>query len=191
MSDVEDGAGLSAGLSLSEWIVLCLITESPTHGFALVRLTSEAGEVGRVWRLPKPVVYRAVDRLLARGFVVGAGTEPGDSGPPRALVQATPEGHAAVGEWLARPARHVRDVRSELLVKLALLERRGADPAPLLGEQRRVLDRIVDGLEKQQGSSDGFDIVLLTFRLENARAAVAFVDATLGGRAPQYAVTGE
>ncbi|HWD03819.1 MAG TPA: PadR family transcriptional regulator [Amycolatopsis sp.] len=176
-------------LSLSEWIVLCLVAESPTHGFALVRLTSGGGAVGRVWRLPKPVVYRAVDRLIARALVVGAGTEPGDSGPPRALVQTTPQGRAAVGEWLGEPARHVRDVRSELLVKLALLERRGGDPAPLLSGQQRVLNRIVAGLEAQLSGSDGFDRVLLTFRLENARAAVAFVETTLGGRA--LAGTGE
>jgi hypothetical protein len=39
---------------------------------------------------------------------------------------------------LRTPVRHGRDVRSELLIKLALLERAGADPRDLLSEPRRV-----------------------------------------------------
>jgi hypothetical protein len=50
-------------LSLAEWLVLSLICENPMHGFALAALLGPAGEMGRVWRVPKPVVYRALQRL--------------------------------------------------------------------------------------------------------------------------------
>jgi hypothetical protein len=42
-------------------------------------------------------------------------------------------------DWLTRPVEHTRDVRSELLVKLALLDRAGKDPQPLLAAQREQL----------------------------------------------------
>lgn len=41
--------------------------------------------------------------------------------------------------WLREPVEHVRDVRSQLLTKLALLDRTGADPRELLRRPREVL----------------------------------------------------
>ena len=34
-------------LSLAEWLVLCLVCEQPTHGFALAALLSAEGEMGK------------------------------------------------------------------------------------------------------------------------------------------------
>ena len=67
MPAVDDPA-----LSLAEWVVLCLIREEPAHGFALARLLSADGAVGRIWRIPKPVVYRALQRLEELGLVRSA-----------------------------------------------------------------------------------------------------------------------
>jgi hypothetical protein len=44
------------------------------------------------------------------------------------------------------PVLHVRDVRSQLLMKLAVLDRRGADPSALLTRQRDLLEPIVAAL---------------------------------------------
>jgi PadR family transcriptional regulator AphA len=43
-------------------------------------------------------------------------------GPARAQLQATPQGREAAERWLRQPAAHARDIRSELLVKVALLD---------------------------------------------------------------------
>jgi hypothetical protein len=40
-------------LSLSEWAVLCLICEKPTHGFAIAGLFCREGSTGRVWHFHK------------------------------------------------------------------------------------------------------------------------------------------
>jgi DNA-binding PadR family transcriptional regulator len=50
-------------LSLTEWLVLCLASEGPTHGFAIARLLGHTGDLGQVWRVPKPVIYRGLARL--------------------------------------------------------------------------------------------------------------------------------
>ena len=50
-------------LSLAEWIVLCLICEGPTHGFAVSASLTPDSNLGRIWHVHKTLVYRAVDRL--------------------------------------------------------------------------------------------------------------------------------
>jgi DNA-binding PadR family transcriptional regulator len=125
----------TAERSLTEWVVLGLLAEGPTHGFALTRLLQRGGEVGRVWAASRPLTYRAIDQLVADGLAEPVGTEPGD-GPPRTPHRVTPSGRRALRRWLATPVAHFRDVRAELLVKLLVLERAGRPTAPLLVAQR-------------------------------------------------------
>src|SRR5713226_556909 len=125
-----------AALSVVEWLVLCLVSEQPRHGFQLARLIGADGAMGRIWRVPKPVVYRAMQRREHLGLVSQGRPEPSSQGPARAPASATRAGRALASAWLTRPAGHARDVRSELLVKLALLDRSGRDPRPLLDAQR-------------------------------------------------------
>jgi PadR family transcriptional regulator AphA len=124
-------------LSLAEWLVLCLVGEGPTYGFAIGGLLAPEGSVGQVWHVPKQVVYRAARRLEDLGLITVSGKQPSSLGPDRIQLQATPEGCQAGQEWLHRPTRHPRDIRSELLVKLALLDRAGVDPGgPAAGPAR-------------------------------------------------------
>lgn len=160
-------------LSLSEWVTLAVVTEAPTHGFAIATLTAAGAPLGVVWRVPRPVVYRALERLGRDGLVEPAGTEV-DGGPRRRLVRATPSGHEAVDGWLGSPVGHVRDVRTELLVKLALLHRREANPGDLLARQRRALLPIEEALGSR-AEADGFDAVLGAWRRANLEAVLRFV----------------
>ena len=68
-----------------------------------------------------------------------AGTEPSTTGPPRTLLETTAEGSRMVAEWLREPVEHLRDARSELMLKLLFLDRRGGDITPLLTAQRAQL----------------------------------------------------
>lgn len=164
-------------LSLAEWIVLALIAEQPRHGFAVAALTAAQGELGRAWQVPRPIVYRAITALTELGLLAVEATEQGRRGPQRSVLAASPAGAAAVRTWLRTPAEHVREARSELLVKLALLDRRGFSRRPLVVAQRRVFAGIVTALTEQaEAEDDGFGRLLAAWRLENARAAVRFLD---------------
>jgi DNA-binding PadR family transcriptional regulator len=163
-------------LSCGEWAVLGLLAEQPRHGFAVARLMAPQGEIGRVWALPKPLVYRALSTLQDRGLVVPAGEEPGERGPHRTLHVATAEGVEALRAWLATPVEHLREVRSLLMLKLALLARGGADSAALLAAQRERLGPLVSALEARVDTAGAFDRTLLLWRLESARAALRFID---------------
>ena len=121
--------------TLTEWVVLGLLAEAPTHGFALARLLDRGGEVGRVWSATRPLTYRAIEQLEADGLVTPVRTEAG-AGPRRTVHRPTSAGRRALRRWLTAPVSHFRDVRAELLVKLLLLERRGLPTDALLAAQR-------------------------------------------------------
>ncbi len=160
-------------LSLAEWVVLAVVAEKPTHGFPIAQLTASSGDLGRVWHIPRPVVYRALSRLAGAGLVTADGSEPG-RGPQRTIHAVTPAGRDAVDGWLQTPVEHVRDVRSHLLMKLALLHRAGADPIGLLRRQRAVLVPIAEAIAAERPAAD-FEATLMAWRRASAAAAISFL----------------
>ena len=166
-------------LSLTENVVLALIGEGPTHGFAVARLVGPDHVIGRIFHIPRPIVYRAVDRLLAADLVQVDSVQPSSHGPQRTRYRITRVGRKAADTWLSTPVAHIRDIRTEFLVKLVLLERAGIDPAALVEAQRRIVAPIVTALEEQ--SSGGADRVVSSWRYESAQAALRFLDNLLAG----------
>jgi DNA-binding PadR family transcriptional regulator len=162
-------------VSLPEWLVLAVLSQQPMHGFAVARLTAHDGGLGRIWQVPKAVIYRAIGRLLDAGLIAPECTEPG-LGPQRTVYTATPQGREAARRWLHTPVEHVRDIRSELLLKLALLDRAGDDPAGLLRSQRAVIEPIAREIEARRAECEGFDATLLAWRRATALAALDFLD---------------
>ena len=172
----EQATALPPVMSLPEWVVLAIIGQQPAHGFAVAQRTAPRGDLGRIWQIPKAVVYRAIGRLLDAGLIVPEGTEPG-LGPQRTVYTVSAEGRAAADRWLHAPVEHVRQIRSELLLKLALLDRAGENPADLLAAQRAVLEPIAQAIEARRTVSTGFDATLLAWRRATAVAALDFLDA--------------
>jgi PadR family transcriptional regulator AphA len=164
-------------LTTGEWAVLALVEEGPIHGFAVARSMAPGGEVGRVWSMRRPLVYRTLDVLEDRELTQTAGTEASTTGPQRTLVEVTAEGRDKVANWLIEPVEHVRDARSELLLKLLFLDRRGAAPDALLDAQRDRFHEQERELRSMLDASDGFSRTLALWRVENTAAAVRFVDA--------------
>jgi PadR family transcriptional regulator AphA len=172
-----------AELSPGEWAVLALCDEEPSHGFALARVLDPGGAVGRVWSVPRPLVYRALRRLQKLGLIEELGTRPSASGPPKTVFCATQEARARVDSWLEEPVEHVRDARYLLLLKLLFLDRRRRDPGPLVRAQASAYGEIEQRLsERSQGAADDFDRVILSWRLESARAALRFLEGLPGTR---------
>lgn len=161
--------------ALPEWTVLAVVRERPAHGFAIAALTARGGDLGRVWQMPRPVIYRALSRLEAAGLVTPGDVESG-GGPPRTVYAITDAGRDAVDDWLAQPVLHVRDLRSHLLMKLALLDRRGLPAAALVTAQRAALEPVLAAIAAERARAEGFEAVLLSWRHGNIAAAVRFLD---------------
>src|SRR5436190_2058593 len=56
-------------LAPGEWAVLALLSERPAHGWALAGELGRSGELGSVWSLGRPLVYRSIDILAERGLI--------------------------------------------------------------------------------------------------------------------------
>jgi DNA-binding PadR family transcriptional regulator len=159
-----------------EWAVLGLLAEAPAHGFALAKQLQPDGAVGRVWSLRTPLVYRAIQNLTQKGLVEIQGEERSEVGPQRRLIAITARGRELVEAWLEEPVAHTRDVRSALMLKLALADHLGRDSGPLLRAQRKRLEPQLDGLEQRLVKAEGFDRVLVLWRVEAVRSVLRFLD---------------
>jgi PadR family transcriptional regulator AphA len=162
-------------LAPGEWAVLAVVSEGPTHGFAVAKALGPNGEIGRVWSLSRPLVYRALDRLVEDELVEKGGTEPSAQGPSKTSVRVTATGRRLLRGWLNEPVDHVRDVRSLLMLKLLFLERSELDPKPLLDAQREQLLPVEAALEDRARSVTGFELTLVQWRLESTRAVLRFL----------------
>jgi len=161
--------------SFAEHVCLVLVTQGVSHGWGLGSLLAPEGEIGRIWTLTRPLTYRAIDGLVDKGLVSRRGRSAGQ-GRDRVLIAPTAAGRRAAARWLDEPVEHLREVRTELLVKLTLRDRSGLDNQPLLAAQRERFEPVIDALTSSYGAED--DLVDL-WRRESARAVRRFMDEAL------------
>ena len=164
----------SGDAQLTADVCLALVAEGSTHGWALVRDLAPSGEIGRIWSVSRPLVYRALDGLVAADLVTRAASTPGH-GPERAVVRATARGRRAAAAWLDAPVDHMREVRTVLLVKLALRSRRGMSSESLLLAQREMFAPMIRALGRRRAADDAVAL----WRRETARAVGRFLDDAL------------
>ena len=154
-------------LTLADHVCLALVAEEPKHGWAIVKLLAPDGDVGHVWALSRPLTYRSIARLHDGGFVRQI-----DSGRRRDL-RVTAAGRRATDDWLAQPVAHLRDLRTEFLVKTRLIERRGDTTAELARRQLDTLAPVIDALTAAEVDVSTTPVEL--WRQESALAARRFL----------------
>lgn len=175
-------------LLLGEWACLGIFAMKPSHGFAIASRLTPKGDVGRVWSMSRALTYRALDQLTARDLIHAVSEEPGIAGGNRTILAPTQAGAARLTSWLATPTIHLRDLRSELLLKLVLSDLSGIDPRSLLVAQRTQVCEVGAKLEERlevlaaaptpDRSQRRVDVVTM-WRIESARGALRFLDRLL------------
>jgi molybdopterin-binding protein len=168
-------------LSLGEQVCLALVDEGVNHGWAIGSELAPDGELGRIWTLSRPLTYRAIELLENKGMLRRQGRH--GAGRERTQLSCTAQGRRAVRRWLDSPVEHLRDVRTELLLKLVLRRRRSLPIEPLLHAQQRAFTDHFEVLTVAQSGTDPVDL----WRRESARAVRRFLDAALaeiGGPPP-------
>ncbi len=186
-------------LLLGEWACLGILYQAPTHGFAIAARLKPDGDVGRVWSLSRALTYRSLEQLTTRGFVHAVAQEQGIAGGNRTVLAATRTGRAKLRRWLGSPVAHLRDVRSELLLKLIIAELCSVDIDPMLREQRSLIGEMARAMstataptvgsntragttvagDRGRDNTTTHDVVAL-WRLESSQAALRFLDRLLG-----------
>ena len=164
-------------LLLGEWACLGLLYDEPGHGFAVAELLRPGGELGRIWSLSRPLTYRAIDVLVERGLLSEVGSEPGSSGPSRTMLRATRRGRAELRAWVQTPVEHLRDLRSDLLLKLAIADRCRIDIGEMLDAQRvRIEDRSATLRAAAFGPDGEVSDPVALWRFEMSEAGRRFLD---------------
>ena len=163
---------------MADWVVLGVVSEGPTHGWPVVRALRADGPIGRVWTVPRPIVYRSLSTLTDKGLLEECGEDTTSRGPQRTIVRATRRGRAALRTWLETPVEHVRDVRTEFLVKLALLERAPRSSRVLVERQIAHLAPVMRAVSARPAGA-GFDLALGRWRREQALAVDRFLRSLL------------
>jgi len=166
-------------LLLGEWACLGILYPAPSHGFAVAAHLKPEGEIGRVWSLSRALTYRSLDQLAIRGLVQAVGEEPGIAGGNRTILAATRSGRAQLRRWLATPVAHLRDLRSELLLKLVIAERCNIDIADMLALQRVQIVELCRAIDEHVAAAP--DDVVALWRSESSHAALRFL-----GRLPTH-----
>jgi DNA-binding PadR family transcriptional regulator len=158
-------------LSVTEHAVLGLLAEGPIHGFAISKQLGADSEVGRILTVRRPLVYRALDRLVDGGLAEPIHTEKGESGPNRVIHRVTKSGRRELRTWLESPVEHVRDIRIEFLLKVALILRARRSPRSLITAQRKSLETKLRALDEL-----GVDDHVTSWRRHTSRAASAYLE---------------
>jgi DNA-binding PadR family transcriptional regulator len=92
--------------ALGDWACLGILYQRPVHGFSVAARLKPDADVGREWSLSRPLTYRSLEQLRARGDIRPIGEERGIAGGNRIILAATRQGRAALRTWLRTPVRH-------------------------------------------------------------------------------------
>lgn len=161
-------------LLLGEWACLGILYPAPAHGFAIAARLKPGGDIGRVWSLTRPLTYRALDQLAGRGYVEAIGEERGIAGGTRTILAATRSGRTQLRKWLNTPVVHLRDLRSELLLKLVLAAECGVEVATMLEAQQARVAELSATLDAAATANPGDAVAI--WRSESAHAALRVLE---------------
>jgi PadR family transcriptional regulator AphA len=154
---------------LARNVVLALVVHTPGHGWAIHEELAPTGEIGRAWTLSRQLVYRAIDTLVEDGLVKRATPKDG-GGADKVIISATALGKRANAKWLDTPVTHLRDVRTELVVKIMLREKFGLVLSPFIDSQQKVFDPLIAAI-----NADTSDSPVNVWRKESANAVARYL----------------
>jgi PadR family transcriptional regulator AphA len=137
---------------LARNVVLTLVVHTPRHGWAIHEELSPTGDIGRAWTLSRQLVYRAIDTLVEDGLVKRATPKDGGGGD-KVIISPTAAGKRTTMQWLDSPVTHLRDVRTELVLKVMLREQLELPLAPFLALQHEIFDPLIASINKDQSDS--------------------------------------
>ncbi len=137
---------------LARNVALSLVVHTPRHGWAIHQELSPNSDIGHAWSLSRQLVYRAIDTLVEDGLVKRATPKDG-GGADKVIISPTAVGKRAALQWLDSPVTHLRDVRTELVLKVMLREKMNLPLAPFLASQHEVFDPLIASINKDQSVS--------------------------------------
>lgn len=125
------------------YALLGLLWSGERYGYELKRIVDE--DYAPYWRIDFGQLYRSLARMTRSGWV-SQRRQPVADAPDRIVYALTPEGRAALTEWLAEPALE----HGEFMVKLRLAHECGVPFARLVIDQRRRLEQELEARRRTE-----------------------------------------
>jgi PadR family transcriptional regulator AphA len=154
---------------LARKVVLALVVHTPRHGWAIHEQLSPTGDIGHAWTLSRQLVYRAIDTLVEDGLVKRATPKDG-GGADKVIISPTATGKRTAMHWLDSPVTHLRDVRTELVLKVMLRDKMGLPLGSFLEAQHGIFDPLIASINK-----DASDSPVNLWRRESANAVKRYL----------------
>lgn len=151
-------------------VCLALVRSGIQHGYPIAQEFSADGDVGAVLTASRPVVYRELAALESRGMLASK-ADRGARGQAKKMLKITAAGNKALDAWLAEPVQHIRDMRTEFLLKVMMREKLQMSLKDFVSVQRAALADVTSTLGRVREHS-----LVSSWRREQARAVVRFLD---------------
>lgn len=158
-------------------VCLALIRSGIDHGYPIAQEFAADGDVGIVLTASRPVVYRELASLESRGLLSSRAGR-GARGQAMKTLKLTASGNKALDAWLSEPVQHIRDMRTEFLLKVMMREKLQLPVASFVALQRAALADVMTTLSRVRDQS-----LVNVWRREQARAVVRFLDEIEGREA--------
>jgi DNA-binding PadR family transcriptional regulator len=165
------------GLSLGEYAILGILRERPMHGYEVTRHFGPDRDLALVLPMEMSTIYAMLKDLQEQGLIEGEREVVGLR-PPRTVFHLTPAAEEQFYAWLEEPVGRMREVRSDLLVKLYFC--RGISPAltrRLLDAQIAVSSAYLDRLTRLAGEAlpESFERLVYNSKIGAAQATVRWL----------------
>lgn len=158
-------------LSLADNVCLALIVNGAEHGWAVVQQLQPETRFGRIWSLSRALTYRSIEHLIELKYIRRRGVTAG-KGADRRLIHATSIGRNVSHQWLETPVEHLRDVRTELLLKLELRTQAKKQNVAFIRRQQKMFAPVISSLETTAQSSK---VPVDLWRSESAKSVDKFL----------------
>ena|SRR5215207_9398862 len=167
-----------SGLSLGEYTILGILRERPMHGYDVARHFAPDRDLPLVVPMEMSNIYAMLKDLQEQGLIEGDREVVGLR-PPRTVFHLTPEAEALFHAWLEEPVGRMREVRSDLLVKLYFCRAIGAAlTRRLLDAQIAASGAYLQRLTRLAGNAlpESFERLVYNSKIGAAQAAVRWLE---------------
>ena len=162
-----------------EYILLGLIREEPSHGYALYDALKNNPDLSLVWQVKRSKLYYLLDKSEQQGYLRSAPSAEGPY-PERKVYQITPLGREILEEWLHTPVKSSRYVRLAFLSKIYFLVDTDPESArELIKKQITVCQGWLENLQKQsstKGSVGFISAQVYQFRIGQISAMIKWLE---------------
>jgi DNA-binding PadR family transcriptional regulator len=163
----------------TEPVILGVLMTEAMHGYEINKFMSEY--LDNVWHISTSQIYLILQRLEKNKMVTGTITFQ-ENWLSKKIFTITAEGKEKFLDWVRRPTRHVRNIRTDFLTKLFFFNYlKLQDGFGLVEAQIDLLKDLREKVEFERNhQQDGYRKVVLGFKLGQFDACISWLKLDVG-----------